>query len=139
VLAAPAPTTPLDSNNSERSSPGPTPPPLAVAPSKRPKPPAQDPAARAALALVGSDPTAELVWTEAINNPLLPPEERQDLIEDLNEDGLSKHPTVTDLPLIRARLEIIGRLLPAAMDKTNAEAFREAKKDLLKMEAKLTP
>lgn len=104
------------------------------------KPPEQNPAARAALSLVGVDPTAELVWMDAINNPALPKHERQDLIEDLNEDGFSnrKQPTVADLPLINARLAIIDRLMPEAMDKTNADALAEARKDLINMQAKLS-
>ncbi len=117
------------------------PPAVKSAPPKRGKPPIQDTAARAALSLVGVDVTAELVWEEAINNPLLHPTERQDLIEDLNEDGLSnkKQPTAADLPLIKARLAIIDRLMPAAMDKINAEAFAEARKDLINMQARLSP
>lgn len=108
---------------------------------KRPKPPAQDPGARAALSLVGADPTAEVVWASAINNPALPAQERQDLIEDLNEDGFSnkKHPTSADLPLIKARLSLIERLAPEAMDRTNAEAFAEARKDLADLLTKLEP
>ena len=89
---------------------------------------------------MGVDPTAELVWLEAINNPALPKQERQDLIEDLNEDGLSnkKVPGVTDLPLIRARIGLIDRLIPESMDKTNADALAEARKDLINMQAKLS-
>ena len=92
------------------------------APKKKGKPPAQDPAARAALRLVGVDAAAEIIWQEAINNPRLPPQERQDLIEDLNEDGLPKEKNITraDLPMIRARLQIIDRLMPEAMDQTNS-------------------
>lgn len=113
--------------------------PSPAAPPKRGKPPAQDPAARAALSLVGTDSTAELVWLDAINNPRLPAQERQDLIEDLNEDGFSnkKQPTRVDLPLIKARLALIDRLAPDAMDKTNAEAFAEARKDLVNMLTRL--
>ena len=108
---------------------------------KKGKPPAKDPAARAALRLVGVDAAAEIIWQEAINNPRLPPQERQDLIEDLNEDGLPKEKNITraDLPMIRARLQIIDRLMPEAMDQTNADAFAEARKDLLNMQAKLSP
>lgn len=91
--------------------------------------------------MVGVDATAELVWQDAINNPRLPTQERQDLIEDLNEDGFSnkKQPTNVDLPLIKARLALIDRLMPDAMDKTNAEAFAEARKDLVNMLSKLSP
>jgi len=101
------------------------------------KPPLQDPDARVALALVGSDEWAEAYWYEAINDPALPPHERQDLIEDLNEDGLSdpKHPTPDDLPLILSRLSLIEALGPDAMDPVNAAAFAEAYKDLLNLAA----
>jgi hypothetical protein len=60
----------------------------------------QDPDARAALSLVGSDPNANACWASAINDPTLPSEERKDLIEDLNEDGLSdpKHPAHHESP-----------------------------------------
>ena len=71
----------------------------------------------------------------AINDPNLPAEERKDLIEDLNEDGLSdpKHPGPEDLPLILNRLQLIEELAPDAMDRVNADAFAEAYKDLNNM------
>jgi hypothetical protein len=99
------------------------------------KEPIKDPLARVALAWVGADPEAEVYWVEAINDPSLPAKERQDLIEDLNEDGLSdpRHPTLDDLPLIVSRLEWIEALAPDAMDKVNADAFAEAYKDLSNM------
>jgi hypothetical protein len=98
----------------------------------KPKPPIQDPEARAALSLVGDDPEAEAYWLGAINDPTLPPEERKDLIEDLNEDGLSDphHPTAKDLPLILSRIQLIEQIAPQAMDDVNAKAFQEAYKDL---------
>jgi len=94
-----------------------------------------DPLARQALALVGQDPDAEAYWYGAINNPDLPPEERKDLIEDLNEDGLAdpKHPTNADLPLILSRIQLIELLGPSAMDNVNGDAFQEAYKDLLNL------
>ncbi len=103
---------------------------LANAPKE--KPPLVDPLARIALFFVGADPLAEEVWLDAINNPDLPSKERQDLIEDLNEFGLRdpKHPTAEDLPLIVSRLILIEMVGPDAMDKVNADAFREAYKDL---------
>jgi hypothetical protein len=95
----------------------------------------QDPVARIALAWVGLDPGAEAYWYAAINDPDLPANERQDLIEDLNEDGLSdpKHPTLEDLPLIVNRLSLIEEAGPNAMDQVNADAFQEAYKDLLNL------
>jgi hypothetical protein len=99
------------------------------------KEPLQDPMARVALAFVGADPEAEAYWLEAINDPSLPGHERSDLIEDLNEDGLSdpKQPTLEDLPLILNRLLLIQELAPNAMDQVNLDAFAEAYKDLLNL------
>lgn len=95
----------------------------------------QDPAARLALNFVGADPLAEQYWAAAINDPNLPANERKDLIEDLNEDGLSdpKHPGAQDLPLILSRIQIIEQLGPSAMDEVNAKAFAEAYKDLVNL------
>jgi len=102
---------------------------------KHEKPPIQDPDARAALSLVGADPEAEQYWMAAINDPTLPAEERKDLIEDLNEDGLSdpKHPGPQDVPLIVSRIQLIEELAPNSMDPVNAKAFAEAYKDLNNM------
>ncbi len=99
------------------------------------KPPIQDLMARAALSFVGADPDAELYWYEAINDPGLPPQERQDLIEDLNEDGLSDphNPTADDLPLILNRIQLIEEVVWDAMDEVNADAFLEAYKDLVNL------
>jgi hypothetical protein len=68
----------------------------------------------------------------AINDPGLSAHERRDLIEDLNEQGLSdpKHPTPADLPVIVNRLRIIEQAGPVALDSINSEAFLEAYKDL---------
>jgi hypothetical protein len=97
-----------------------------------PKQSLKDPMARAALFFVGIDPEAEDYWLGAINNPGLPANERKDLIEDLNEDGLSdpKHPALDDLPLILSRIYLIEQMAPYAMDNVNWEAFLEAHKDL---------
>jgi hypothetical protein len=99
----------------------------------RQKPPIQDPDARAALSFVGVDPQAEVYWASAINDPSLPAEERKDLIEDLNEDGLSDphHPGPEDMPVIASRIALIEELAPQAMDQVNADAFAEAYKDLV--------
>ena len=104
-----------------------------AAPRASRKPPPQDPFARLALSLVGADPEAEAYWYAAINDPALSAQERQDLIEDLNEDGLSdpRRPSADDLPLIMGRLLLLEELAPYAMDRVNAEAFAEAYKDLV--------
>jgi hypothetical protein len=99
-----------------------------------------EPEARAALSLVGADPDADEIWGAAINDPKLPATARQNLIEDLNEDGLSdpQNPTVDDLPLIVSRLQLIEELAPDAMDEVNWDAFMEAYKDLWDMYVRLT-
>jgi hypothetical protein len=99
-----------------------------------------EPLARVALSFVGTDFIAEQVWASAINDPTVPPKERQDLIEDLNEDGFPDRHNVTpdDLPLIVNRLTLIEDMAPDAMDDVNAAAFTEAYKDLTKMQARLT-
>jgi hypothetical protein len=104
-----------------------------VAHAKKPDP--QAPEARAALSLVGEDEAAEALWQLAINDPTLSPDERKDLIEDLNEDGFPdpKHITPDDLPLILSRLALIEQVAPEALDETNAAAFAEAYKDLVEM------
>jgi hypothetical protein len=103
------------------------------APRASTKPPPQDPLARLALSLVGADSEADAYWYAAINDPGLSAQERQDLIEDLNEDGLSdpRRPSANDLPLIMSRLLLLEELAPYAMDQVNAEAFAEAYKDLV--------
>lgn len=95
---------------------------------------------RTALAFVGADPQAEKVWMAAINDPSLPNNARQNLIEDLNEDGISDpdHPTMEDLPLIQSRLALIEQIGDGAMDDVNYAAFQEAYKDLTNMANKLT-
>jgi hypothetical protein len=89
---------------------------------------------------VGLSPEAEEYWVAAINNPDLSDHEREDLIEDLNEEGFEdpKNLTIDDLPLILNRIEIIETYAPMAMDDVNAAAFQEAYKDLLNMFAKVT-
>ena len=95
--------------------------------------------AREALKLVGSDPVAEHIWVDAINNPALPAADRKNLIEDLNEAGFAdpKNPTEAELPLIQHRIALIERLAPTPMDDVNAAAFAEAYKDLKNMATRL--
>jgi hypothetical protein len=106
-----------------------------------PQPVPPDPAlAREALSYVGIDPDAEEYWIGCINDPSLSANERQNLIEDLNEDGLSdpRHPTLNDLPVIMNRLWLIEEIADDAMDQVNADAFQEAYKDLVNMYEALT-
>ncbi len=107
----------------------------ATAPVRPGKEPIQDLVAREALFYVGADPEAEEIWLTAINDPSLSAQERQDLIEDLNEDGLPDphSPTLEDLPLLVRRIALIEEVGPDAMDEVNADAFEEAYKDLLNL------
>jgi hypothetical protein len=100
-------------------------------PAKKPKPPLQDPVARAAMIFVGADPDAEAYWLDAIFDSSLPEKEREDLMEDLNEEGLSdhKHPGPEDLPLIINRLALIEQIAPDA-DEFMLPHLWEAYKDL---------
>ncbi len=81
------------------------------------------------------DPSANDYWIQVINDPSIPPEERKDLIEDLNETGFPDphRPSPDDLPLIMSRMHLIEVIAPFAMDQVNADAFQEAYKDLLSM------
>jgi len=96
--------------------------------------------AREALNTVGADPVAEKVWLETINNLDNPPNERKDLIEDLNTTGFKNHrnPTPEDVSLIQSRLALIEKHSTSAADPVNAAAFQEVKKDLTKMLKKAT-
>lgn len=98
------------------------------------KEPLHDPDARDALALVGFDPAAEQYWLDAIYDSSLPDKEREDLMEDLNEQGFAdpKNLTADDLPLIVNRLEIIDAILPNTDDFMRAHLL-EAQKDLINM------
>jgi hypothetical protein len=106
----------------------------------RAKPELKDPLARVALSFVGADADAEDYWAGAINDPTLSAHEREDLIEDLNEEGFPdpKNLTAEDLPLILSRIVLIEDYVFDAMDEVNAAAFLEAYKDLVNMYARLT-
>lgn len=92
-----------------------------------------------ALAFVGIDPDATATWLRAIQDPRTPPEDRADLIEDLNEVGYrdNSRPGRDDLPLIIERMRLLERLAPLAIDEVNAAAIDEAYKDLLAMYVRL--
>ena len=93
--------------------------------------------ARDALKYVGFDPDAEIYWFSAIQDSSLPTSERQDLIDDLNEEGLPdpKHPTIDDLPLILSRLRILEELVPSIADSLE---WKESYEDLLNLAAVAT-
>jgi hypothetical protein len=106
---------------------------------KQPKEPLHDPDARAALALVGIDGAAEQYWLDAIYDSSLPDNEREDLMEDLNEVGFAdpKKLTADDLPLIVSRLQLIEEIAPYT-DPFMAEHLGEAYKDLANMYSRVT-
>ena len=87
-------------------------------------------------------PDAEAYWLNAINDPGRSDSEREDLIEDLNENGYSggdgRVATPDDLWLIVRRIQIVEELWPYAMDENNWNAFQEVHKDLWNMYDRLT-
>ncbi len=106
-------------------------------PPKAPRPP-PDEQARAALALIGTDPAAERYWLTTISSPDVPAKERKDLIEDLADVGYTniRNPTAEDLQIVAYRLQLIQQLAQNPMDNTNAKALAEAQKDLTKTATK---
>ena len=131
--AGPSPAAPLRTISAAASQSRDRPVPV---PAKKPKPPLQDPVARVAMSLVGADPDAEAYWLEAIFDSSLPDGEREDLMEDLNEEGLSDHkqPGPEDLPLIVNRLALILEIAQEA-DEFMLRHLGEAYKDLLNLAA----
>jgi hypothetical protein len=151
--ASPAMATAIETPVTFQEPPAKTPP---IQPAPKPKPavqtqaptpnanagkePLHDPDARDALALVGVDPVAEQYWLEAIFDSSLPDNEREDLMEDLNETGFAdpKNLTADDFALIMNRLQIIQFVLPNA-DDFMIEHLLEAQKDLVTMADHVAP
>lgn len=100
-------------------------------------PAAREELGRLALSYVGADPLADEIWVWLINDSELSAKVREDLIEDLNENGFSdgngRRATVDDLPLIESRILLLEENAQFAMDDVNAAAFAEAYKDLANM------
>jgi hypothetical protein len=138
TVPPPAPT-PIESSERRARAAADAPPPAAPNDTTKSKKPKEKSLEREALAYVGTDPLAEAIWIDAINDPTVSAHDRSDLIEDLNEDGFAdpKHLTPDDLPLIESRLSLIEQHAPFAMDDVNAAAFAEAYKDLVNMYAKV--
>jgi hypothetical protein len=122
--------------------------PVAVAPATTPSseirpldPVAKEELGRAALSFVGADPVADEVWTLLIYDPSLSDNVREDLMEDLNENGFSagegRTATVDDLPLIEARIVMLEEHMQGA-DDFMLEHLGEAHKDLVNMWFTLT-
>lgn len=95
--------------------------------------------ARVALAEVGTDEDAETAWLAAINNRQISAETRAELILGLAEEGFSDPDEYTedDLPLIAARLDLIERIGPEALDETNTNAFNRVHEALTELTEQL--
>ena len=99
---------------------------------------AKEPLARLALAFVGANPQAGELFHTAVLDGALTPDARRNLIEDLNQDGLSskKNPSPEDLALVTARYRLTQTYLQQDYvqgDRMLLAAFKEADKDLLKI------
>jgi len=95
----------------------------------------KEPLARVALAYVGANDQALELYHTAVLDPALKPDQRRELVEDLNTDGLSnkKNPSAADLQIIARRYELTQAYLQqdyVQNDKVLLAAFREADKDL---------
>jgi hypothetical protein len=94
--------------------------------------------ARLALTYVGASDQALDLYHKATLDPALKPDQRRNLIEDLNQDGLSntRNPTPEDLKIIAQRYALTQTYLQqdyVKNDKLLGAAFREADKDLANM------
>ena len=93
---------------------------------------------RVALTYVGANDQALPLFHAATIDPALKPDQRRNLVEDLNQDGLSnrRNPTPEDLKVIANRYTLTQTYLQQEYvqnDKTLNAAFREANKDLANM------
>jgi len=98
----------------------------------------KEPLARVALAYVGANDQALELYHAAVLDPALKPDQRRELVEDLNTDGLSnkKNPSAADLEIIAKRYALTQTYLQqdyVQNDKMLLAAFREADKDLRNM------
>ena len=102
------------------------------------EPGSKEPLARVALAYVGANDQAMELYHAAVLDPALQPDQKRELVEDLNQDGLgsSKNPTADDLKIIANRYALTQAYLQqdyVQNDKVLNAAFREADKDLRRM------
>lgn len=94
--------------------------------------------ARVALAYVGATDQAVELFHTAVLDQSLKPDHRRELVEDLNQDGLSskKNWSAADLDIIAKRYELTQAYLKqdyVQNDKLLNAAFHEADKDLANM------
>ena len=102
------------------------------------EPGSKEPLARLGLAFVGANPQAAELFHTAVLDQALLPDHRRELVEDLNQDGLSnkKTPTPEDLQMIANRYALTQAYLQqdyVQNDNVLNAAFREADKDLRQM------
>lgn len=102
------------------------------------EPGSKEPLARVALSYVGTNQQALDLFHTAVLDPAILPNQKRNLIEDLNEDGLSsqRSPTKEDLQIIAKRYEITQAYLQQDYvnnDSILKAAFGEADKDLRNM------
>lgn len=98
----------------------------------------KEPLARVALTYVGANPQAAELFHTAVLDQTLKPDQRRELVEDLNQDGLSntRNPTPEDLKIVANRYALTQAYLQQDYvqdDKVLNAAFREADKDLRNM------
>ena len=94
--------------------------------------------ARVALSYVGASEQAGQLFHTAISDTTLKPDHRRELVEDLNQDGLSnkKAPSPADLQTVANRYTLTQTYLQqdyVQNDPVLTKAFREANKDLGKL------
>jgi len=99
------------------------------------EPGSKEPLARVALAYVGASQQAGELFHTAVLDQTMLPDQRRELVEDLNTDGLSnkKNPSAADLEIIARRYALTQAYLGqdyVQNDKVLNAAFREADKDL---------
>ncbi|HOX58412.1 MAG TPA: hypothetical protein P5205_15220 [Candidatus Paceibacterota bacterium] len=102
------------------------------------EPGSKEPLARLALTYVGVNDQAAGLFHTAVFDQTLTPDQKRNLIEDLNQDGLSntRSPTPEELQIITKRYELTQAYLQqdyVLNDKLLNAAFREADKDLRNM------
>lgn len=102
------------------------------------EPGSKEPLARLALAFMGANQQAGELFPTAVLDQALLPDQKRELVEDLNQDGLSneKAPTPEELKIVANRYALTQTYLQqdyVLNDQVLSAAFREADKDLRNM------
>ncbi len=90
---------------------------------------------RFALNFAGLNAQADNLWQKAIFDKVISVKDRNELIEDLNQDGFesTRNPTQRDLLLIRNRLALIARYRGQTDEPGITAGFDEVQRDLQRM------